>query len=152
MEVSGGYLSGNTLRVFRPNDGYYDVDLETRQEVLLSPSQLENSCAVIVLPNCILESTLLSKDSLDYRTPGMQHSLMLFDGRIWREVALPNELLQADASECLFIHSVNSDSIFLRSAGGLPNSGEPLVTLYRIDLTAEELKLEYCGQVFEPSV
>jgi len=152
LEVSGGYLSENTLRVFRPNDGYYDVDLETRQEVLLAPPQLENSCAVIVLPNCILESTLLSMDSRDYRTQGMQHSMLLYDGQRWRSVALPAELLQAGQMECLFVHAVSSDSIFLRWFGGFPNAGDPLATFYRIDLTEEELALEFCGQVFEPSV
>ena len=62
------------------------------------------------------------------------------------------ELLQAGQTECLFVHGVSSDSIFLRWFGGLPNAGDPLATFYRIDLTAEELTLEYCGQVFEPSV
>ena len=107
---------------------------------------------MIVLPNCILESTLLSMEARDYRTQEMQHSMLLYDGQSWRSVALPPELLQAGQTECLFVHGVSSDSIFRRWFGRFPNAGDPLATFYRIDLTAEELTLEYCGQVFEPSV
>lgn len=150
LEVSGGYLSGNTVRIFRPNEGYYDVDLESRKEVLLAQPQLENSCATIVLPNCILEGTMLSMDSQKYRTLGMTHRLMLFDGETWREVALPGELQQAGSRECIFVHAVTSDSILIRYSSGTANTGGALLTFYRIDLTKENLALEFCGQIFDP--
>lgn len=59
LTAAGAYLSGSTLRCFKQNDGYYDVDLNTREEIRLGDVRLENSFCQIVLPNCIIESTLL---------------------------------------------------------------------------------------------
>ena len=50
----GMYVSGNTARYFRQNDGYYDYDLTTGQEVKVADAQLTDSCANIVLPNSII--------------------------------------------------------------------------------------------------
>ena len=142
LEMEGSYLYGSTLRVFRPNDGYYDVDLTTREEVRLASARMENSKAAVILPNCILESTLLN-NSADI--PAVTHKMELFDGRKWREVTLPEELMNVETGRTLIIESVNSDSIFLRS------KKNDTVSLYRISLISEELRLEHCSNIVTPS-
>jgi len=142
LEMEGAYLYGNTLRVFRPNDGYYDVDLTTREEMRLASARMENSKAAVILPNCILESTLLN-NSADI--PAVTHKMELFDGRKWREVTLPEELMNVETGRTLIIESVNSDSIFLRS------KKNDTASLYRISLANEELRLEHCSDIVTPS-
>lgn len=137
-----GYISGETLRVFRSNDGYYDIDLTTRESVKVADAQLENSFASVVLPNCVIESTLhLGDGSADW-DPVTSHSCRLFDGEQWRDVALPDEL-RLSTNAALNVYSVNSDCIFIRSW----IAGVPGLVLYRIDLTQENLILEFCGTV-----
>ena len=142
LDTTGAYLSGNTLRVFRPGDGYYDVDLTTREEVFLAPAQLENSKAKIALPNCIIETTLLSKEG-----PGEEgHRMSIFDGQTWREVTLPEELVHTDKniSQDSTGYTVCSDSILLF----LPDRSDGYATnLYRIPLTDGELKAEFCDKI-----
>lgn len=143
LEVSGGYLSGNTLRLFRTNDGYYDVNLDTREEVKLADAQLENSYASIVLPNCIMESTLFGDRNYTPRQNEQTHAMKLFDGQTWRSVALPGELMNAENNEFLIVYCVTSDSILLRRH--LAGTNLTCLEYYRIDLTAQEPALEYMG-------
>ena len=145
LDTTGAYLSGNTLRVFRPGDGYYDVNLTTREEVFLAPAQLENSGAKIALPNCIIETTLLSSEK-----PGEEgHRTSIFDGQTWREVTLPEELVHTDKNIAQNhpSYTICSDCILLflhdRSDGYIPS-------LYRIPLTDGELKAEFCSKIFIP--
>lgn len=142
LDTTGAYLSGNTLRVFRPGDGYYDVDLTTREEVFLAPAQLENSGAKIALPNCIIETTLLSSEK-----PGEEgHRMCVFDGQTWREVTLPEELVHTDKNIAQNHpgYTVCSDSILLF----LPDRSDGYATnLYRIPLTDGELKAEFCDKI-----
>ena len=142
LDTTGAYLSGNTLRVFRPGNGYYDVDLTTREEVFLAPAQLENSGAKIALPNCIIETTLLSKEG-----PGEEgHRMSIFDGQTWREVTLPEELVHTDKNimQNHTGYTVCSDCILLF----LPDRSDGYATnLYRIPLTDGELKAEFCDKI-----
>jgi len=146
LPASFSFLSGDVLRFFRPGDGYYDINIRTGEEVKLADPCMENSHAVVALPNCILESTLMTYHSLKSRTPGQTHSLMLFDGERWREVELPPELQVTDTAILRFV-CVTSDSIFLRmqdtSQAGHIESGD----MYRIDLTKRNLKLEFFTQL-----
>jgi len=142
LDTTGAYLSGNTLRVFRPGDGYYDVNLTTREEVFLAPAQLENSGAKIALPNCIIETTLLSKEG-----PGEEgHRMSIFDGQTWREVTLPEELVHTDKniSQVSTGYTVCSDCILLFL---LDRSDAYATNLYRIPLTDGELKAEFCDKI-----
>ena len=142
LDTIDAYLSGNTLRVFRPGDGYYDVDLTTREEVFLAPAQLENSKAKIALPNCIIETTLLSKEG-----PGEEgHRMSIFDGQTWREVTLPEELVHTDKniSQVSTGYTVCSDCILLFL---LDRSDAYATNLYRIPLTDGELKAEFCDRI-----
>ena len=136
----GRYLSGNMLRCFRANEGYYDVNLETGEECLVAQNQLENSGAVILLPNCIIESTLdYYANSL--RTANTVHSMKLFDGEKWLDVMLPTELKNAGLNTFAVPFSVTSDNIFVRVTVGMHTC------LYRIALGQDNPQLEYCGQI-----
>ena len=86
LPINYAYLSGDVLRFFRSGYGYYDMNIRTGEEVKLADCQLENSRAVVALPNCILESTLLTPQSMETRMPGQTHRLMLFDGESWQRM------------------------------------------------------------------
>ena len=142
LDALNSYLSGNTLRIFRPNDGYYDVALTTREEVFLAPAQLENSGAKIALPNCIIETTLLSKEG-----PGEEgHRMSIFDGQTWQEVTLPEELVRTDKdiSSVSGGYTICSDCILLFL---LDQSDGYATNVYRIPLTDGELKAEFCDRI-----
>lgn len=144
-----GYLTGNTLRVFRRNDGYYDINTDTGEETLLAPAQFENSACFLLLPNCILETTL-AYNTQDVRTPDMTHQMTLFDGVSWREVKLPKELEAAKATTYASDFVVTSDSVFftvstMERKFALHGGG-----IYRIDLSKEELTAELCQELKMP--
>ena len=103
------YLSGDILRVFRPNDGYYDVNLTTGEEAFVSKAQLENSVVSMPLPNCIIETTLWSEN----HPQDEPHKLVFFDGQKWHDLALPEEMQATAEERYLAVCSVGSDSIFL---------------------------------------
>ncbi len=148
-EMSGSYLSGNTLRVFRANDGYYDIDLTTREEVLLTPARLENSFAQILLPNCILEHTLYKIPGQKVREEGAEgttHKMEMFDGETWRTVKMPEELVNAKATEYLYVLSATSDGIIVVCQD---TADRYCMSIYRIPLGAEELAMEYCGEIVQ---
>jgi len=139
LNVQGAYLFGNTLRTFRPGDGYYDIDLTTREEVFLAPAQLQDSKADIALPNCIIESTLYNGEDWMADKP---HEMRLFDGQKWREVSLPEELANRENGCSNLTVSVCSDSILFHFWG--ENSTR---VLYRIPLAENELKAELCAVI-----
>ena len=139
LETGGAYLAGNVLRCFKQNDGYYDVDLTTREEIRLADARMENSHCQIVLPNCIVESTLLTGLSLKDRTEGMTHALEIFDGENWHSVTLPPELKDAEENVFIYVTAVTSDSILFQ-CGGM-GADRPF---YRIKLDSGDLTLEAC--------
>ena len=73
------------------------------------------------------------------------HEMRLFDGESWRAVELPNELLQQGGSYYFLLKSVTSDSVLFSLRVGTSNT----LDYYRIDLTKENLKLEYAFQIIE---
>lgn len=125
-ELTGKYLSGNTLRLYRENDGYYDLDLTTRQETFVCEAQLPDATAKVLLPNCIVE----------YNSERM----VLFDGVSWREVEIPEEL----QGQTMTPDALASDRIFLAKWDGRAG----YMQLYQIVLTDGQLELESCGDVF----
>ena len=133
-EANGGYLSGNFLRQFRPGDGYYDVNLETGEEVKLCDPQLESSTADIVLPNCIIEHNINAKD-LDVNAP---REMRIFDGTQWRTVQLPEELQYQQIPREFAFSRIGSDRIVFVAA----RTGS-----YQIMLDKDELTMELCGSV-----
>ena len=145
LPEEGAYLSDNIYRCFRANDGYYDVNLETREETKLEEAQLENSHAFVVLPNCILESTLMGYTSLPMQSSVQQNAMKLFDGQRWWDVELPEELLEVKG-KYLDVEAVTSDRILfcLRDEADPMNLGH---VLYQIFLGTDRPVMEYAGTV-----
>ena len=150
LPLMGSYLSGNTLRFFRPGEGYYDRNLETGEEIFLAVPHLENSFSCILLPNCIIESSLLFRESLETREPRMLHALAYYDGEVWHDVILPEEWEKAGLTTVLAPLAVTSDSIFFSGIDTAKSPMEFSVQLYRISLSKEEKVLEYVGEIVTP--
>ena len=145
LPCNGMYVSGNTARFFRQNDGYYDYDLTTGQEVKVADAQLTDSGANIVLPNCIIETTMLTSLTLEtiYAKEfeqGPPHQLVLFDGERWRDVKLPEHLVNADMGQFMHVDAITSEFILIRTSNLL---GDGMGHYYKIDLNEEELWLEW---------
>ena len=134
---TGGYLSGNLLRFFRPNDGYYDADLETGEEIRIANCQLTNSSASILLPNCVIETDIAIQNNSE-----TQNTMCLFDGESWRYIQLPEELAYPQEGVRFEAVGISSDSVFFRY-----RDLRRFYHLYRIDLTQETLSLEYCTRL-----
>ena len=150
IPVTGSYISGDILRYFISNDGYYDIQIKSRAEVKLADAQLENSIAYVVLPNCIVESTLLGRDSLLLRTAGQTHRMMLFDGASWREVKMPEALINAGSAVYLTIEAVTSSSILLIYWERGTSGSTGISQLYQIDLGSDDLEMKHCAELSMP--
>lgn len=135
------YLSENKIRLYRQNDGYYDVDLATREEVRVGDAQLEDTYSFILLPNCIIETTL-HYSAYQTVTKGEQHSLKLFDGEAWHDVQLPKDLIEPGQKKYLVPVGITSDSIFFTYEDIMHN-----YHLYRIPLGTDTPVLEYCANM-----
>lgn len=136
---TGRYLSGDVLRIFRSNDGYYDRNIQTGGEVHLSDAQLQNSNATVLLPNCIIETTLMSPS---WDGEGAQN-MVIFDGEGWHNVQLPAELRNAPADISFGVAGISSDSIFFTA------DQRDKIAVYRIPLGLTDYVMEYCGQFGE---
>jgi hypothetical protein len=124
-ERLGQYLCGNTLRIYRQNDGYYDLDLTTRQETKVANSQLADGFGVVMLPNCIIEFN--------------DQQILIFDGESWLPVQIPEELQGVS----LGIGAIASDRIlFIRYE--YPST---VMHLYQVMLGDDTLTLQYCGKI-----
>ena len=134
------YLSGDILRIFRPNDGYYDVNLTTGEEVFVCKAQLENSVVSMPLPNCIIETTLWSKD----HPKEQPHKLVFFDGQQWHDLTLPEEMRVTAEESGLLLCSVGSDRILISVYQRVTKDGIPRwVTLMCSISIEDEPKIEY---------
>jgi len=133
----GGYIAGTTLRTFRPNDGYYDIDIETKEEIKLIDNRLQDSESVILLPNCIIESTLFNDD---YEG---QQAMTIFDGKTWHNVELPNELKQVVGANAFSVETVTSDSIIFSVNEMDLGTSQHGKVLYSISLKEEQWILKY---------
>lgn len=143
LSARGGYLCGNILRCYRPNDGYYDVDLLTGEETKLADVQLNNSQGLVLQPNCILESDLFLAGiyfgSREPREPLETHMMCFFDGQKWHDVALPEDLLDIPDNRYLAVTALTSDCVVFST------NIDGNIHFYRMALDAEEYKLERCG-------
>ena len=133
----GGYIAGTTLRTFRPNDGYYDIDTESKEEVKLTDNRLQDSESVILLPNCIIESTLFNDD---YEG---QQAMTIFDGKTWNDVELPNELKQVVGANSFSVETVTSDSIIISVNEMDLGASQQGRVLYSISLKEKQWILKY---------
>ena len=119
------YLSGNTLRLYRQNDGFYDLDLTTRQETKVVDAQLPDAGGSVLLPNFIVQRN--------------KAHFLIFDGESWREVQIPEEL----KGESISTEAVASDRILLIGSA-YPST---VKKLYQIRLDQEIWTVEYCGRI-----
>ena len=146
ISAYGSYLADGILRCYRTNDGYYDINLLTGEETKLADAQLENGNARILLPNCILESTLpFTQDPRHSQNwaSGEDQVLRFFDGQEWHDVTLPEEIQTLPDPTYLFVKAVTTDSVMFQV------TIEEEACFYRMALGAEEYKLEYCGKFNE---
>ncbi len=142
----GGYLSGNTVRYFRENEGYYDYDLSTGNTVLVSEPYRENSFARILAPNCIIETNMMYPGV--YAQPPQGESwLAVFDGESWRDVQLPPEMATVSDEHILYVEGMTSDSVLIRIC---PKRDTMEYNLYRIPIGEGQLRLEYCCKIDFP--
>ena len=150
LTLRGSYISGKTLRFFRENEGYFDRDLESGEEVFLAPAQMENSYSTILLPNCILESTMLLPASTRTRSLGAENKLSFFDGEAWHDVELPEELKHAGKETFLTPLTVTSRSIVLCCMKPASPTSVYTAQMYQISLDAEQKDLEYWAEIAIP--
>ena len=140
----GGCINGSTLRTFKTSTGYYDIDMVTGKKTKIADNYLNDSHAVIILSNCIVETTLLW-DSLEDRKPDAEHAMAVYDGSQWWDISLPPELLKADENTYVNIIGVSSDSIFFQVCNLETYRGSKYPSqLYRIGLDEDGRQAEYC--------
>jgi len=150
----GCYVSNGIARGFDHREGYYyDKNLETGEIIPLADAQIENSFGCVVLPNCILESTLLRSFSTEFRDPDTPNTMKIFDGKHWRDVSLPAELQQARSNDYLEIIAVTSDRILLsfRNTNTYTYQTGYLSEIYSISLNEENLQVKHCAQISVPT-
>ena len=58
-DMAGAYLTGDILQVYRPNDGYYDINLATGEQTKTMDVQMEDGWGWHLTDQYILESPLL---------------------------------------------------------------------------------------------
>ena len=136
-ELTGAYFAGNVIRYFESGYGYYDVDITTGEETYLAAARLKNSKATILLPNCVVETTLGSPT----HPAGEEHALEIFDGEQWHRVTLPEELQYGKNLTFFSPVSVASDCILFIY------QGENERFCYQVKLGQENWVLEPFGQV-----
>ena len=140
---TGGYISGTTLRIFKEDKGYFDIDVTTGKQVKVAENRLKDSTGMILAPNCVVESTLFSFNRKNRTEAG---AIEVFDGESWRSVQLPEEWQNPGTDHWLHVLGITSDSIWLygRNEEEFYGGWENFSDLYRIPLDKEELVMEYC--------
>lgn len=150
---NGGYISGRIIRYFVENDGYYDYDIATGNMIKLADSQIEDSTAVIILPNCVVESTILNEE---YSSNVKTHTMRIFDGTCWKDVKMPPKLQIAEKAPLLTLRAVTSDSIIFSHTENVMIEVDDTtynyldLVLYRVMINREEWELEYYARVQQP--
>lgn len=117
------YLSGDILRIFRADDGLYDVNIQTKEEVKVADLAGKAGLAVL-LPNCMI-------------AVGTDGTRELFDGQRWRSIQLPDDLQGGIPG----VACVASDRILFL------NNSEKECHIYQVMLDREELVMEFCGTI-----
>ena len=123
----GKYLAGDTLRLYRKNLGYYDLDLNTQQQTQFAEAVLPDASCVMPLPNCIFEMN--------------DEEMAFFDGETWKTVTIPEEWKH----QTFAVQTVASDRIFLSVT--VNQMASRYLELFQIRLDGEEAELEYCGRI-----
>lgn len=123
----GKYLAGDTLRLYRKNLGYYDLDLNTQQQTQFAEAVLPDASCVMPLPNCVFEMN--------------DEEIAFFDGETWKTVTIPEEWKH----KTFVLQTVASDRIFFTVT--VNQLASRYLELFQIRLDGETLELEYCGKI-----
>ncbi len=95
-DMAGAYLTGDILQVYRPNDGYYDINLATGEQTKTMDVQMEDGWGWHLTDQYILESPLLfNRPEQQLEMKDGPHAMLFYDGESWNPVTLPKELTQA---------------------------------------------------------
>ena len=141
FSIKGGYLCDGILRCLQPGDGYYDIDLETGAKTRLADAQLEDSGAVILQPNCIIESTLLNPENT-----AQTQKMRFFDGDTWHDVALPEGLISTPEAP-FDVVALTSDRVIFRVISTVKDpvrfTTVTTVTFYEMVLGKDGYTVEY---------
>ena len=141
----GGYLQDNIIRCFDPGKGYYDVDLLTGERTKLVDAQLAESKAMILQPNCIIETTLLNPEA-----NAQTQEMRFFDGQQWHAVALPEELSAPNGT--FEVMALCSDRVIftLRQCHAYDQELDTVIW-YCMKLDGETYTVEYMGTFQKPA-
>lgn len=138
LDFTGSYLSGEVLRIYRPGDGYYDVNLATGQETKALDSQLEDAWGWQLTERYAVESTLLSRPLAHQKAPvDREQAMTLYDGERWRPVALPEELARGPLFQNLRPVAVTSEGIFFQA------KLQDQRRLYQVKLDGDTLQMTF---------
>ena len=112
-DMAGAYLTGDILQVYRPNDGYYDINLVTGSQSKTMEAQMKDSWGWRLTDQYILESPILfNRPSQHLELGDGPHNMLLYDGKFWKSVALPEEVAQTSGTNYLVPKAVASDRVF----------------------------------------
>ena len=126
------------LRIYRPGDGYYDVNLATGQETKALDSQLEDAWGWQLTERYAVESTLLSRPLAHQKDPvDREQAMTLYDGERWRPVALPEELARGPLFQNLRPVAVTSEGIFFQA------KLQDQRRLYQVKLDGDTLQMTF---------
>ena len=149
IPLRGSYLSGSIVRCFVPGDGYYDIDLLTGKHTRLESAQLSQSKAAILQPNCIIESTLLDRE-----TTAKTQEMRFFDGQQWHSVELPEELRNTPDSS-FAVQALTSDRVVFQivkpGSHGNVWDEDATIIFYCMKLDAQEYQVTYMGTFTMPT-
>ncbi len=138
LDFTGSYLSGEVLRIYRPGDGYYDVNLTTGQETKAMEAQLEDAWGWQLTEQYAVESTLLSRPLAHQKDPvDREQAMTLYDGESWRPVSLPEELARGPLFQNLRPVAVTPDRIFFQA------KLQDQRRLYQVPLDGDALQMTF---------
>lgn len=146
-DMAGAYLTGDVLQVYRPNDGYYDINLTTGAQTKTMDAQMEDSWGWHLTDQYILESPVL------FNRPGQRlelqagpHSMLLYNGEAWKPVTLPEEITHISGAACLVPNAVTSDRVIFT----LDDSKNHKTSWYHLMLHQENPELVFqCSLAWE---
>lgn len=131
-DISGAYLSGNTLYRFEPGNGYYRTDLTSNKSKKWMDAEFSESRAYILAPDFLIETTSFYQSSA--ATPEMR----IWCSGSWQDVSFEGITLPADSSISLLART--TAHVFF-TAWDRETYG---TMLYCIALEHDSLRAEYC--------
>lgn len=132
-----GYLDGNVLYHYAPNDGFYKTDLISGKSEKWMDSRFSDGKAEYVTENFVVETNFGYERAVE--TPEMA----VFDGSKWRTVSLPEDIWRGENSG-YFVQALTTEHLFYCVTD---YSDDGIVDyLYSINLNNEELTAALCGE------